>query len=48
MKKNNIIKMFNDNNTLNLENKNLSEQENFLDKISNLNLITKVKKYLIQ
>ena len=31
-------------NILNLENQNLSNQENFLEKIPNLNLITKIKK----
>lgn len=33
------------NNFLNLENQNLQNKNNFLEKIQNLNLITKVKFY---
>jgi hypothetical protein len=35
----------NNENYLNLENQNLKEKNNFLEKIQNLNLITKVKFY---
>ena len=35
----------NNENYLNLENQNLKEKNNFLEKIQNLNLVTKVKFY---
>jgi hypothetical protein len=34
------------NNFLNLENQNLQNKNNFLEKIQNLNLITKVKNFI--